>query len=169
MIPFISWGAKWCSIQSLHIVILTRKKWFSKHPKSYNVNFGSNARPPVWTEVHLARAREQRWTEKCMRARRAPVGRKTRAPVSKVREEKSGWISLQSLVNWLVGRSAKAGLWTCKLIKSTGKQIKPKWGRNLYQLPSMVANLFALFSSMYEQKVSAYMPSWALLGMTAVM
>ena len=24
MIPFISWGAKWCSIQSLHIIILTR-------------------------------------------------------------------------------------------------------------------------------------------------
>jgi hypothetical protein len=32
----------------------------------------------------------------------------------------------------------------------------------------MVANLFALFSSMCEQKVSAYMPSWALLVMTAV-
>jgi hypothetical protein len=29
--------------------------------------------------------------------------------------------------------------------------------------------LFALFSSLCEQKVSAYMPSWALLGMTAVM
>jgi hypothetical protein len=28
--------------------------------------------------------------------------------------------------------------------------------------------LFALFSSMCEQKVSAYMPSWALLVMTAV-
>jgi hypothetical protein len=27
---------------------------------------------------------------------------------------------------------------------------------------------FALFSSLCEQKVSAYMPSWALLGMTAV-
>jgi hypothetical protein len=32
----------------------------------------------------------------------------------------------------------------------------------------MVANLLALFSSMCEQKVSAYMPSWALLVMTAV-
>jgi hypothetical protein len=30
-------------------------------------------------------------------------------------------------------------------------------------------SLFALFSSLCEQKVSAYMPSWALLGMTAVM
>ena len=30
------------------------------------------------------------------------------------------------------------------------------------------AILFALFSSMCEQKVSAYMPSWALLVMTAV-
>ena len=33
----------------------------------------------------------------------------------------------------------------------------------------MVANLFVLFSSMCEQKVSTYMPSWALLVMTAVM
>jgi hypothetical protein len=32
----------------------------------------------------------------------------------------------------------------------------------------MVANLLALFSSMCEQKVSAYMPSWALLVMTVV-
>jgi hypothetical protein len=32
----------------------------------------------------------------------------------------------------------------------------------------MVANLFVLFSSMCEQKVSTYMPSWALLVMTAV-
>jgi hypothetical protein len=37
------------------------------------------------------------------------VGKKTRAPVSKVREEKSGWISLQSLMNWLLCRSAEAG------------------------------------------------------------
>ena len=35
--------------------------------------------------------------------------------------------------------------------------------------PSMVTNLFVLFSSMCEQKVSTYMPSWALLVMTAVM
>jgi len=35
--------------------------------------------------------------------------------------------------------------------------------------PSMVANLFVLFSSMGEQKGSTYMPSWALLVMTAVM
>jgi hypothetical protein len=32
----------------------------------------------------------------------------------------------------------------------------------------MLYLLFALFSSMCEQKVSAYMPSWALLVMTAV-
>ena len=37
------------------------------------------------------------------------------------------------------------------------------------KFPSGVANLLALFSSLCEQKVSAYMPSWALLGMTAVM
>jgi hypothetical protein len=35
----------------------------------------------------------------------------------------------------------------------------------MYQI-QMVANLFALFSSMCEQKVNAYMPSWALLVMT---
>jgi hypothetical protein len=34
--------------------------------------------------------------------------------------------------------------------------------------PSMVANLFAPNSSLGEQIMSAYMPSWALLGMTAV-
>ena len=118
----------------------------------------------IW---HLRAARIEE--KKCMRARRAPVGRKTRAPVSKVREEKSGWISLQFLVNWLSSRSAEAGLWTCKLMKSKGKQIKPNWGRNWYLLPSMVANLFALYSSLCEKKVSAYMPSWALLGMIAVM
>ena len=33
----------------------------------------------------------------------------------------------------------------------------------------MVANLFVLFSSMSEQKASTYMPTWALIGMTAVM
>ena len=33
----------------------------------------------------------------------------------------------------------------------------------------MVANLFVLFSSMGEQKASTYMPSWALLVMTAAM
>jgi hypothetical protein len=40
--------------------------------------------------------------------------------------------------------------------------------RNLYQVPSMVANLFAPNSSLCEQIMSAYMPSWALLGMTVV-
>ena len=77
-------------------------------------------------------------------------------------------ISPQSLMNLMLCRSAEAGFWTCKWIKSTGKQMKPNWGRNLYLLPSGVANLFVLFSSMCEQKVSTYMPSWALLVMTAV-
>ena len=80
----------------------------------------------------------------------------------------SGLISPQSLMNLMLCRSAEAGFWTCKWVKSTGKQMKPNWGRNLYLLPSMVANLFVLFSSMCEQKVSTYMPSWALLVMTAV-
>jgi hypothetical protein len=31
-----------------------------------------------------------------------------------------------------------------------------------------IRQFFALFSSMCEQKVSAYMPSWALLVMTVV-
>jgi hypothetical protein len=33
---------------------------------------------------------------------------------------------------------------------------------------TVFSQVFALFSSMCEQKVSAYMPSWALLVMTAV-
>jgi hypothetical protein len=37
-----------------------------------------------------------------------------------------------------------------------------------YVYGSQWEQLFALFSSMCEQKVSAYMPSWALLVMTAV-
>ena len=106
--------------------------------------------------------------KQCVSARCAPVGCRTRASTSKSSGKNSGSISPQYLMNWLLCRSAEAGFWTCKWIKSTGKQMKPKWGRNLYLLPSMVANLFALFSSMCEQKVSAYMPSWALLVMTAV-
>jgi hypothetical protein len=39
---------------------------------------------------------------------------------------------------------------------------------NLFDTILKTANMFALFSSMCEQKVSAYMPSWALLVMTAV-
>jgi hypothetical protein len=37
----------------------------------------------------------------------------------------------------------------------------------LYEGEEMHRDMFALFSSMCEQKVSAYMPSWALLVMTA--
>jgi hypothetical protein len=59
----------------------------------------------IW-RLRAARIEEK----KRLRARRAPVGRKTHAPESKVREEKSGWISLQFLVNWLSSRSAEAGL-----------------------------------------------------------
>jgi hypothetical protein len=53
-------------------------------------------------------------------------------------------------------------------MKSKGKQNKPKWGRNWYLLPSMVANLFAPNSSLGEKIKGAYMPSWVLLGMAAV-
>jgi hypothetical protein len=52
--------------------------------------------------------------------------------------------------------------------KSKRKANEAQMREELYLLPSTVANLFALFSSMCEQKVSAYMPSWALLVMTAV-
>ena len=152
----------------MHVIILKKENDFSPHPRAYNVNFSSNARPPVWTEAHIAPAHWHNWKSKCISSRRAPVGWNTRAPVSKVWEEKSGSISLQSLVNWLVSRSVEAVLWTYKLTKSKGKQNEPKWGRNWYLLPSMVANLFAPNSSLCEQKVSAYMPSWALLGMTAI-
>ena len=152
----------------MHIIILKKENDFFPHPRAYNANSSSNVWPPVWTEEHMAPVRWHNWKTKRMRARCAPVGWNTRAPVSKVREEKSGLISLQSLVNWLVSRSAEAGLWTCKLTKSKGKQIKPKWGRNGYLLPNTVANLFAPNSSLGEQIKSAYMPSWDLLGMTTV-
>ena len=52
--------------------------------------------------------------------------------------------------------------------KSKRKENESQMREELYLLPSGVANLFALFSSMCEQKVSAYMPSWALLVMTAI-
>jgi hypothetical protein len=32
---------------------LRRKMIFSPHPRAYNANFSSNARPPVWTEARL--------------------------------------------------------------------------------------------------------------------
>ena len=168
MIPFISWGAKWCSIQSLHIIILSRKNDFP-NIQSLTMQILVQMRGPLCEQRRIRRLCVDKTEEKKhLRVRRAPVDRNTRAPASKSPGRKSGSISLQFLMNWLLIRSAEAGLWTCKSVKSKGKQMKPKWGRNLYQLPSMVANLFALFSSMCEQKVSAYMPSWALLGMTAV-
>ena len=48
----------------------------------------------IW-HLRVARIEEK----KRMHARRAPVGYNTHVLVSKFREEKSGWISLQSLVN----------------------------------------------------------------------
>jgi hypothetical protein len=41
----------------MHIIILEKENEFSPHPRAYNVNFNSNARPPVWTEAHMAPAR----------------------------------------------------------------------------------------------------------------
>jgi hypothetical protein len=43
-----------------------------------------------------------------------------------------------------------------------------KHRENLLNMLILALILFALFSSMCEQKVSAYMSSWALLVMTAV-
>jgi hypothetical protein len=168
MIPFISWGAKWCSIQSLHIIILSRKNDFP-NIQSLTMQILVQMHGLMCGQKCIRRLCARKTEEKeRLRARCAPVDSNTHAPASKSPGRKSGSISLQFLMNWLLIRSAEAGLWTCKSVKSKGKKMKPKWGRNLYQLPSMVANLFALFSSLCEQKVSAYMPSWALLVMTAV-
>jgi hypothetical protein len=52
---------------------------------------------------------------------------------------------------------------------SKRKANKAQMREDFIPFPSGVANLLALFSSLCEQKVSAYMPSWALLGMTVVM
>ena len=48
--------------------------------------------------------------KKCLSARCAPVDGHTRAPASKSPGKNSESISPQSLVNWLKGRSAEAGL-----------------------------------------------------------
>ena len=53
--------------------------------------------------------------------------------------------------------------------KSKRKANEAQLREEFTKLPSRVANLFALFSSLCEQKVSAYMPCWALQGMTAVL
>ena len=163
MVPFISWGAKFSAVFRAYTLSSQAGKWVSQHQKltmqvlslmrvSLYGQMRKCACHCVWTDAHLC----------------APVGYRTRVPMSKSSGKNSGSISPQSLMNLLLCRSAEAGFWTCKWIKSTGKQMKPNWGRNLYLLPSMVANLFVLFSSMCEQKVSTYMPSWALLVMTAV-
>jgi hypothetical protein len=72
--------------------------------------FESNARPPVWTEAHFPRLRADKTEEKKrLSARCAPVGCRTRAPASKSPGKNSGSISPQSLMNWLLCRSAEAG------------------------------------------------------------
>ena len=152
MVPFISWGAKLVQYSEL---------------THYHLNQGSE-----FPDIKILQCKF--WikcachcVDRCALMRACGVS----GPRACVKEsgKNSGSISPQYLMNLLLCRSAEAGFWTCKWIKSTGKQMKPNWGRNLYLLPSMVANLFVLFSSMCEQKVSAYMPSWALLVMTAVM
>ena len=79
----------------------------------------ANARVTVWTDVHLC----------------TPVGYRTLAPVSKSSGKNSGSISPQSLMNWLLCRLAEAGFWSRTSVKSKGKQMKPKWGRNLPNSP----------------------------------
>jgi hypothetical protein len=58
--------------------------------------------------------------------------------------------------------------------KGSGKHGNSRKGKSKSRLGKIECwncgkKVFALFSSLCEQKVSAYMPSWALLGMTAVM
>jgi hypothetical protein len=75
--------------------------------KAYNASFKSNARVTVWTD---ARLRADKTEEKQrVSARCAPVGCRTRASASKSSGKNSGSISPQSLMNWLLCRSAEAG------------------------------------------------------------
>ena len=168
MVPFISWGAKLVQYSELTHYHLKQGSEFP-NIKSLQCKFWVKCAGHCVDRCALLRLRVDKTKDKQrLSARCAPVWCRTRAPASKSLGKNSGSISPQFLMNLLLCRSAEAGFWTCKWIKSTGKQMKPDWGRNLYLIPSMVANLFALFSSMCEQKVSAYMSSWALLVMTAV-
>jgi hypothetical protein len=123
----------------------------------------------VWTEAHsCACAQTKQKRNKRLSARCAPVGWRTRAPASKSPGRKFridfSPISDESTVNQ-VGRGRFLNLQVSEIKR---KANEAQMREEFTKLPSMVANLFALFSSMCEQKVSAYMPSWALLVMTAV-
>ena len=162
MVPFISWGAKFSAVFRAYTLSSQAGKWVSQHQK-LTMQILSRMRVSLYGQMRRCACH---CVDRCALMRACGVS----YPRACIKEfgKNSGSISPQSLMNLLLCRSAKAGFWTCKWIKSTGKQMKPNWGRNLYLLPSMVANLFVLFSSMCEQKVSTYMPSWALLVMTAV-
>ena len=168
MIPFISWGAKWCSIQSLHIIILSRKNDFP-NIQSLTMPILSQARGLLCGQRRIwAPARRQNRREKALkhtmracgwwypRAWVKKSGKKIRINFSPISDELTvnqvGWGRFVNLQVSEINRKANEAQMREEFIPS----------------PSMVANLFALFSSMCEQKVSAYMPSWALLVMTAV-
>ena len=69
----------------------------------------------------------------------------------------------------LTGKQVSRGRFVnLQVNESKRKANKAQMREEFIPFPSMVANLFALYSSLCEQKVSAYMPSWALRGMTAV-
>jgi hypothetical protein len=62
--------------------------------------FGSNARPIVWTEAHSAPMRRQNRREKALKRTMRTCGWQIPARLrQKVREENSGSISLQFLMN----------------------------------------------------------------------
>jgi hypothetical protein len=106
----------WCSFKTCLTSFLRRKIAFPTSQQLYNVKFLTDAEVPVETEAHRAHACEQRQVKKCMCTEEncessAWVhdahlwGQKLAHMFHMAENEKSGWISLNSTWNWLVGRS----------------------------------------------------------------
>ena len=168
MIPFISWGAKWCSIQILHIIILSRKTDFPSI-QSLTMKILVQMHGLLCGQRHIRRLCTDKTEEKKrLSTRCAPVGCRTCAPASKSQGKKF-WIGFSSISDELTVNQVGWGRFLILQVSETKRKANEVQMREEFtKLPSGVANLLALFSSLCEQKVSAYMPSWTLLGMTTV-
>jgi hypothetical protein len=84
--------------------------------------------------------------------------------------------NIKAMMEWPISKTLKnlrgfLGLtgYYCKFVQNYGRIAGPLMKLTKKDAFSWTPEaMFALFSSMCEQKVSAYMPSWALLVMTAV-
>jgi hypothetical protein len=129
MVPFISWGAKLSAVFRAYTLSSQAGKWVSRHQKLTMQILN-------WMRVSLSR-QMRRCALLCVDRGALMRACGISDPRACVKEsgKNFGLISPQSLMNLLLCRSAGAGFWTCKWIRSTGKQMKPKWGRNLYLSP----------------------------------